>query len=333
MPQIAESYESSATPETKSLPHSLTNPSDRKTTMKNLLHTPASLIPALLCTCATSSFATVIFNDSWADGGFTNGVDAADTEWHGTTGDSAIEIYGAGNDLSLRSGTSGRGIHAVFSTQTLTNIGDKITATFTFTTPTTIGTAKSASFRIGLFDSNGETIQTEDGNSSTDSRWDTVIGNMVDLDIGTGGAENFQFREKPTGLTGGRLLGTTSGFVSQGSGGEATNYVFAANTSYTGTYSIEKTGASEWMIYSSLDDGNILDFETRTVTSIVTSDYDILAFHVNSDTFGSTNASGVADNGIDFQNVNLQFVPEPSSFATIFGAIALGFSACRRKRS
>ncbi|MDB4304828.1 PEP-CTERM sorting domain-containing protein, partial [Akkermansiaceae bacterium] len=256
----------------------------------------------------------VIFNDSFDDGGFTNGADATDTAWHGTTGNSAIEIFGG--DLSLRSGTSGRGLHAEFSTQSLSTIGDKITATFNFTTPATIATvAKGGAFRIGLFNSNGETIHTQDGNSSSDAAWNNVLGNMVDLDVNTAGSENFQFREKPIGLVGDRLLGTTSGFVSQGSGGEAINYVFAASTAYTGTYSIEMTGASEWMIRSSLDDGAISDFEIRTVTSLNTSSYDILAFHVNSATFGSTNAGGDADNGIDLQSVSVEFdgVPEPSS--------------------
>ncbi|MEN8853371.1 MAG: PEP-CTERM sorting domain-containing protein [Akkermansiaceae bacterium] len=278
-----------------------------------------------------SAHGVIVFNDSFTDGGFTDGADATDTAWHGTTGDSAIEIFGG--DLSLRSGTSGRGLHAEFSTQTLSSIGDKITATFNFTTPVTIATvAKGGAFRIGLFNSNGETIHTQDGNSSQDAAWNNVLGNMVDLDVNTAGSENFQFREKPAGLIGNRLLGTTSGFVSQGSGGEPTNYVFAANTSYTGTYSIEQTGASEWMIRSSLDDGVTSDFEIRTVTSLNTSSYDILAFHVNSATFGSVNSSGVADNGIDFQNVTLEFegVPEPSSaLLSLLG----GMMAFRRRRA
>lgn len=274
--------------------------------------------------------AAIVFNDSFDDGGFTDGADLTDTAWHGTTGDSAIEIFGG--DLSLRSGTSGRGLHAVFPTQTLSMVGDKITASFTFTTPTTVGASKSGAFRIGLFNSNGETIHTQDGNSSSDAAWNNVLGNMVDLDIATGGSENFQFREKPLGLTGNRLLGTTGGFVSQGSGGEATNYVFAANTTYTGTYSIEQTGVSEWMIRSSLDDGAISDFEIRTVTSLNTSNYDILAFHVNSETFGSTNAGGDADNGIDFQNVTLEFdgVPEPSS---ILLSLIGGMMCFKRRRA
>lgn len=298
--------------------------------MKNIGITSKNLIPLLLFTCTSSSFALVVFDDSWADGGFTNGADATDTAWYGTTGNSAIEIFGAGNDLSLRSGTSGRGLHAVFTTQSITNIGDTLTATYNFTTPTTIGSS-TASFRVGLFDSNGETVHTQDGLSSTNAAWNNVTGNAFDMDVNSGATNNLQFREKGVTTTA-RLLGSTSGMTSQGSGGDS--YTFTANTAYTGTYAIAKTGASEWQITATLSDGGgLLSEETRTITSIVTSDYDILAFHVNSNTFGSVNTNNVADNGIDFQSVNLQFVPEPSSFAMIFGAIALGFSVCRRKRA
>lgn len=293
--------------------------------MKKLL--PASLTILL----APSAHSAVVFSDSFDDGGYTDGVDASDTAWYGTTGNSAIEIFDG--NLSLRSGTSGRGIHAVFAPQTLASIGDKITASFTFSTPATIGSGKSGAIRIGLFDSNGGSIHTQTGNGSSDAAWNSVLGNMVDLDVATSGSENFQFRSKGT-TTGNKLLGTTSGFVSQGSGGEDTNYSFAANTSYTGTYTIEMTGLSEWQISSSLNDGTINDFEIRTVDSLVTSNYDILAFHVNSNTFGSTNGSGSADNGIDFQNVTLEseinLVPEPSSaLLSLLGGISL----LRRRRA
>jgi len=274
-------------------------------------------ITSLALLIAPAMHGAIVFNDSFDDGGFTDGADATDTAWHGTTGNSAIEIFGG--DLSLRSGTSGRGLHAVFAPQTISTIGDKITATFTFTTPATVNVG-SANFRVGLFDSNGATIHLQDGNSSTDAAWNTVIGNAFDYDTNINGTQNFQFREKPTGLTTGRLLGTTTGLVSQGSGGEAppNQYSFAPNTSYTGTYSIEMTGASEWDIRASLTDGVFNDFEVRTRTTQVTDTFDILAFHVNSNTFGSTNGSGDADNGIDFQNVTLEaeiapLIPEPSS--------------------
>lgn len=290
------------------------------------------LIPyCLTALIAPSIHGAIVFNDTFDDGGYTDGADPTDAAWHGTTGNSAIEIFGS--DLSLRSGTSGRGIHAEFSTQTLSSIGDKITATFNFTTPATVGTGKSGAFRIGLFNSNGNTIHQQDGLGSSEAAWDNVIGNMVDLDIGSTGSENFQFREKGITVGNSKLLGTTSGFSSQGSGGEDVNYVFAANTAYTGTYSIEMTGASEWEIRSSLDDGNINDFEIRTVSALNTSSYDILAFHVNSSTFGSTSNGGDADNGIDFQGVSVEFdgaVPEPSS--TLLALLG-GLMCFKRRRA
>jgi hypothetical protein len=82
---------------------------------------------------ATSVHATTIVNDSWADGGRNDGVDAADANWWRSTANNAIEV--STGSMGLVTGTSGRGIHGTFALQTL-GTGDAIKATFTFTTPT-----------------------------------------------------------------------------------------------------------------------------------------------------------------------------------------------------
>ena len=51
-------------------------------------------------------------------------------------------------------GGSGRGIHTVFPTQTLAIVSELI-ATYTFTTPATVGAGGTAGFRVGLFDTLG----------------------------------------------------------------------------------------------------------------------------------------------------------------------------------
>src|SRR6478672_8423914 len=97
--------------------------------------------------------AQVIVNDSWTDAGRNNGADPTDTDWWYSTSSSAIEV-GPGF-LGLVTGGSGRGIHGTFAGQSL-NIGDSLKATYTFTTPATVGTAQSAAMRVGFFDTTGK---------------------------------------------------------------------------------------------------------------------------------------------------------------------------------
>ena len=63
---------------------------------------------------------------------------------------------------------------------------------------------------------------------------------------------------------------------------------------------------------------------THSVTDVFDSaSFDMLAFHANSNIFGSSNTPGEPDNGIDFSNVTIEFnaVPEPSSIVLLLGAI------------
>src|SRR3954470_17179543 len=103
------------------------------------------VVATVLISLSSITSATVIVNDSWADGGRNNGADPLDSNWWTSSSSQGIEV-GVGS-LGLVSGTSGRGIHTVFPTQTLTNVGDKIVATYTFKTPATIGQNLASSFK------------------------------------------------------------------------------------------------------------------------------------------------------------------------------------------
>lgn len=272
--------------------------------------------------------AQSVFDDSWTDGDFSDGVDATDTAWYGTTGDSAIEMYNG--SLSLRSGTSGRGIHTVFASQSLANVGDSLQVSFTFTTPDTIGVDKNAAFRIGLFNTGGASV-AQGGFSSSDAVWNTVYGYEEDFDVGVA-LSDITFRESLTARTGSKLLGTTAEFTTIAAGG--TVYDFFDNTSYTGSFSITRTGVDELTLATTLSIGvtEVTSASATTTAGIV--DFDLLAFHVNSSTFGSDNSAGVADNGIDFQNISLLFtvVPEPTTLPLMLGAGML-LALLRRRRA
>jgi hypothetical protein len=286
---------------------------------------------ALLLTAHTASAALVV-DDSWADGSRDNGADALDTDWWTSTTSSAIEV--SVGSLGLVTGSSGRGIHATYAAQTLTNIGDSINSTFAFTTPATVGSAATAAFKIGLFNTNGNSGLAADlsaSSSTPNTIYDPLPGYMMDFDVNPASGANITFREKsPVPGSTGQLLGTTTGFTQLAAGGNA--YSFAASTNYTGTYSITKTAAGIDLSGSLSDASGVLSTFTTSDTSPSANTFDLLAFHVNASVFGSSNTPNTANNGLDFTNVKIEFTtaPEPGSL----GVLALcGTLLMRRRRS
>jgi hypothetical protein len=278
------------------------------------------LMPAIL------SAQTTIFNDSWADGGRNNGADPQDTDWWTSTSSQAIEVW-VGYLGLVTTTTSGRGIHGTFGSQAL-GIGDTLTASFTFNTPTTIGSAKQSAFRIGLFDTTGKPGLAADLSASSGTPnpiYNGVPGYMMDFDVNYASA-NIQFREHDLTQTTGQLMAnTTPDYLSISSGGGV--YSFTANTSYKGVLSLKRTGADTLDLTGSLYQGaTLLSTYTGTDASGIVSTLGMLAFHVTSGTFGGATGTLHPDNGIDFTNIKIEYaaVPEPSTIALLaIGAAGL----------
>jgi hypothetical protein len=289
----------------------------------------------------TPSQAATIINDSWADAGRDNGADPQDSNWWTSAASAGIEV--SAGSLGMVTGSSGRGIHTVFPTQTLANVGDKLVATYTFTTPATVGSGATGAFRVGLFDTLGRAGLDADVSSSSGTpnavygyfaaNTAALPGYMMDMDMGTG-AEDLSFRQHDTAQTAstptGRLMGTTTGFTQISPTGPDGAYTFAPNTSYTGSMSITRISATDVEITGTLGSA------THTVTDAFDStSYGMLAFWANSNVFGSSNTPGAADNGIDFTNVRIEFtaVPEPSAAISAITAMLVGALLRQRKRS
>lgn len=303
--------------------------------------TCATACAALLVATTGSVHADEVFNDSFADGdrAETNSGGENDTSWWTSSSSSGDELnIGPPNTLGLVTGSSGRGLHTVFATQTLSTVGDMLTATYTFTTPTTIGSGNS-SFRVGLFDTLGRAGLNADVSASSGTPnplyGDTGIGGteiglpgyMLDMDVNpaTASDADLNFRTHNVGSATGRLMATTgSGSFSSFSSGPDAGYTFDPNTEYTGSFSIERISATELQLTGTLD-GETYSIIDDTFTS---DSFGFLGFHVNSNQFGSSNTAGEADNGIDFSNIRVDFVtavPEPSSAALLIsGLFAMG---------
>lgn len=250
----------------------------------------------------------VVFEDDFADGSRDAGG-ATDSNWWTTTNSSAIEIAPGG--LGLVSGGSGRGIRTTFEPQMLSE-GQTIQARFDFTTPETVGADRDSAFRVGLYDKLGRPELEGDLSASSkqpNPSYDGLPGYMIDFDIGLSDASaaNIDIR-KHKDETQGRLLGTTKGYQHIGGGGEP--YQFEPATAYSGVIAIRKLADGVEISGSLSKDGEILSKFSQLDEGSETNNFGMLAFHVNSKTFGSSKTAGEADNGLDFQRVIVQVLEE-----------------------
>ncbi|MEX2310783.1 MAG: PEP-CTERM sorting domain-containing protein [Pirellulales bacterium] len=298
------------------------------------------VVVGALLTLAPGVQAAVIVDDSWADGGRNNGADPLDSNWWHSSNSNGIEV--STGSLGMVTGTAGRGIHTVFPTQTLANAGDKLIATYTFTTPQTVGSGGS-SFRVGLFDTlsraglDGDITASSGSPNSLYGYHGTntpgLPGYMMDMDVRTSGTEDLNFRQHGTAVVAGstptgRLMGTTTGFTSISPSGPDGAYAFFPNTTYTGSLTITRSSATEMELTGTLGAAN------HTVTATFDSaDIGMLAFWANSNIFGNSSSPNTPNNGIDFSNVTIEFIPIPEPSAVILGllGIAAMVSAQRRR--
>ncbi len=252
---------------------------------------------------------TAIVDDFFADGNRAR-TGALDADWWSSSQTSGSNVEISPGALGLVTGTSGRGMHATFAPQTL-EVGDSITATYSFTTPATVGAVGGTSFKIALMDLNDPGLAA-DQSSSSSSVNPLYVGQpgyftSFDVDPAGGGTQDTDFRKHDTTSGLGRFLGTTSEWMSLSSSPDA-GYAFLPNTDYIGIFSITRTGADSVELFSSLSlaTGGLLDSHTETDTSGIANNFGMLGFWVNSNAFGSSNSAGVADNGLTFTNVLIE---------------------------
>jgi PEP-CTERM motif len=286
--------------------------------------------------------AAIIVNDSWADAGRNDGADPLDINWWSSVSNTGTGIEVSAGSLGLVTGTSGRGIHGIFPTQTLTNVGSSLVATYTFTTPATVGNNLTAAFRVGLFDTLGRAGLNADITSSSGSPNSLygyfatndvgLPGYMLDMDVQTP-SDDFNVRQLDTPVNvalqipTGRLMGTTTGFTSVGDGPNGA-FTIAANTTYTGSLTITRISATDVQVTGKLGTASFSVNDAFDSTS-----FGLIAFWANSNVFGNTNAANTPNNGIDFSNITIELneVPEPASLWMIGMAALLVVARTRRR--
>ena len=131
---------------------------------------------------------------------------------------------------------------------------------------------------------------------------------MIDFDINLKdpASANIDIR-KHKDDTQGRLVGTTKGYKRLGGGGDS--YQFAAGQTYTGVMAIKKVSNGVEISGSLSQRGSVLSQFSIVDANSDVNNLGMLAFHVNSKTFGSSKKKGEPDNGLDFSNVTVELLP------------------------
>lgn len=112
---------------------------------------------------------------------------------------------------------------------------------------------------------------------------------------------------------------------------------FTAGSDWNLTYAARTNdtidGASNIGWEYSLDGSNYTFLENDALTSSLTGfSVDLSAAGATDQLFVRGTFSGIDNNALYVDNVMVNAVPEPSAFAAIFGVMALGFAAVRRRR-
>ncbi|MDB4618374.1 hypothetical protein OAG53_01735 [Akkermansiaceae bacterium] len=261
--------------------------------------------------------AEIIMNDNWIDGDRFNtespdNPEELDADWWSSSSSSGNSVFVETDQMTLVSGTAGRGIHATFDAQTL-EVGDVLVVTFTFTTPATVGTDRSGAFKVALNALNNPGLESDLLSSSTEPNplYTSLPGYMLEFDVNKADAtDDTGIRKHIVPNASGRYLSTTSEWTSLGSSADA-DYTILPNTEYVGVMSLTRTNEDSMQIFGSLSQDDVrLDSFTATDNSGIANNIGMLGFWSNSNTFGTANGAGEPDSGIIFSNVTVEVNPE-----------------------
>lgn len=259
---------------------------------------------------APASGGTTIVDDNFTDEDRTDtSTEPLEANWWSSSSTSGTGAEIDANGLGLVTGTSGRGIHGTFTPQNI-DVGGKLTATLTFTTPATVtGVAKSDSFKIALMDFNNPGLAADLSSSSSSSNplYVGQPGYLMQFDVNSGAGANINYRKHDTASALGRFLGTSSEWTNSNSS-SAAGYTFAASTEYVVVMELSRTAVDSMDITATLSQGGSpLDTHTVTDASAIANNIGMLGIWVNSNVFGSSNSSGLGvDNGLTFSNVTVE---------------------------
>lgn len=281
------------------------------------------LLPLLLLLAAPLAAQTTLLNDTFSDLSITDQNLTSSAFWVSSSSTGMSLVNGT---LSL---TPGRHALAYFTSAGTTQalaVGDSLTVSLNITF-STVGTA-SGGFRVGLFDSNGATRSSTNGDNTSFTGYDGYIFTST-LDSTT--SNSLTLRERVAGVSGALLSSTTGGiYTTVGSTGGPTGQTLSTGVAYNVTYTITRTDSTTLSQAYYLTGGTLSGFNnTFSDTTASTTEFDTFAI-LSTSTGGSNFA---IDNVLITYSAAVAAVPEPSTYAMIFGGVSfLGLLYQRRRR-
>jgi hypothetical protein len=253
------------------------------------------------------------------------------TDWHTLRATTATTLSGTENSDDPDMGTtatssSGARLIGYFSPQTLTNVGESITLTFSvrFNDAVGMGSAND-NFRFALYDRNGETAETTTNfNVTGTANMDDFRGYAYGVDSAASGT-NGSLRQRNAGT------GTQDPFAAAAntalSAPSGTDVVLVSSVNgdntgptYSGALTITLSAPGEVTLSGSFSGNGGLNTYSFVDTTAVATSYSVVGF---------LNGGPLSADQATFQNIDVTFVPEPAT-AGLLGLGAMGIAMRRR---
>ena len=252
--------------------------------------------------------ATVLLDDTWADGTRNNENLPTDAAWYFSSASSIATSTGA---MSITMGSSailGVSYFTANSGSPVTmNVGDTLTATITFTFNGVTTTSSSGAFRFALCDF-GTNRSSADLSSNNGQGGNVAAYSLFQTMVATFNNSSPMNVEKRTTVSDSALLGTSGDWSSLGTGpGNITGFPgFASGTQYTLRISLQRTGATAMQITETW-------VNTSTSASISTTETDNSASNFNFDGLAiRPSAASSSASTITFNEVRVDYVAASS---------------------
>lgn len=293
--------------------------------MKTPLPSRAAALACALGVCAiVPASATIIIDETFADGNRTTQNPPDSLAWYSSQDPANITTAVGSMALSGGGGTGAQSAMAYFPSVSL-NVGQTLTLSMNFMPTGTLGTAATLNaIRFGIFNSNGGTVISADGQNPSMAA-NTYVGYVGRMNLSqAGGTTTTNVLER--GANAGTLLTTSGAYTTNlGTAGSIVDSL-TLDTAYALTLTLNRTAASSMTITFSLSGGDLIGSAIASytdTTGIVTS-FDSLGFSY----FGN---SGTGFSSASFSNIQMEVVPEPSTAALALVGM-LGVAGMARRR-
>jgi pectate lyase len=264
-----------------------------------------TLTLAILVGLVSSSFATVVLDDTWADGNRSNTSLPTNAAWFASSGSALTAATGS---MTLTLGGSAILAVSYFTTNAASpvqlTVGDTLLTTITFTFNGVAAENSSEGFRLGIYEFGSNRVSADFSGNGTQGagvqgyalfqNMGATFSNTVPMDV-----------RKRTTVSDTSLLGTSGDYTSLGTGPGNTNNFggFANGTTYTLQYAFQRTASNVMAI-------SVSWLDATNGATLLTSVTDNNATNFSFDGIGirPQEASEAATTTI-FQEVKVEYIP------------------------